>query len=261
MSGFQHLPKVELDRFSPTHNSKTPFRYQRPTQRKSVQSTPAANAETSRSMAAHTGGDASRSRAFSDSAKSERRSVSDEDRKMSVLLIKMGVCAALALGIFAISLADTPAADQITDNVKSVMNYSIDIDEMFGKLKYVDNASPGSNTASSRFTEPVAAKISLAFGLAGYGITYGETTGRHIVASADGRVSSSGYREEAGYYVFIDHGAGIETRYYGLQESFAILDEEVEKGQRIGTGGEALMFEVWQNGKAVNPATYFSTAL
>jgi murein DD-endopeptidase MepM/ murein hydrolase activator NlpD len=261
MSGFQHLPKVELDRFGPTRNSKAPSRHHRLIQRNPARSAPAVDAGAYSGMAAHTAGNESRNRIRPDSAKTERRPISEEDRKMSVLLIKMGVCAALALGIFAISLSDTPAADQITDSVQSVMNYSIDIDETFGKLKYVNSTAPGANGESNRFTEPVAANITLAFGLAGYGITYGDTTGRHIVASAAGHISSSGYREESGHFVFIDHGAGIETRYYGLQESFAILDEEVEKGQRIGTGGEALIFEVWQNGKAINPASYFSAEL
>jgi len=84
---------------------------------------------------------------------------------------------------------------------------------------------------------------------------YAADTGRVAVAGQSGR----GY----GNQVTIDHGGGKKTLYAHLSKIFVRAGDSVKKGQTIGmigcTGwctGSHLHFEVFINGKKVNPLSY-----
>lgn len=81
-----------------------------------------------------------------------------------------------------------------------------------------------------------------------------------ILAAASGTVTIAGWVSGYGNYTKIDHGNGIETA-YGHQSSILVtVGQKVTKGQLIGkvgsTGnstGPHLHFEVYQNGKTIDP--------
>jgi murein DD-endopeptidase MepM/ murein hydrolase activator NlpD len=87
--------------------------------------------------------------------------------------------------------------------------------------------------------------------------------GSDIMATANGKVSFTGYRSIYGNLVIIDHGYGYET-YYAHLSGFAVTaGEEIERGQVIGymgasgrTTGTHLHYEVHHNGAPVNPYNY-----
>lgn len=95
------------------------------------------------------------------------------------------------------------------------------------------------------------------------GIDIAGTHGTPVYATADGRVSSIGYRGGFGNMVIIFHGYGFET-YYAHLSGFAVSGGQwVKRGQVIGymgrTGkvtGTHLHYEVHVNGVPVNPLNY-----
>ncbi len=93
----------------------------------------------------------------------------------------------------------------------------------------------------------------------------GNSTGATIVAASGGTVVSASYHSSWGYNVLIDHGNGLSTRYaHMLPGSFKVSSgQRVSAGQPIGNIGSSgnvtgphLHFEVYVNGRRVNPMGY-----
>lgn len=118
---------------------------------------------------------------------------------------------------------------------------------------------------------PVAnARMSSGFGMRfhpvlGYnrmhqGIDFAARAGTPILASASGTVVFAGWGGGYGNVVVLDHGKGVRTRYAHMQSIGVRNGQRVDQGQSIGkvgsTGlstGPHLHYEVWQNGKPVDP--------
>ncbi len=84
-----------------------------------------------------------------------------------------------------------------------------------------------------------------------------------VWATADGRVTFTGYRGSLGNLVIIDHGYGFETWYAHLAGFAVSSGEAVERGQVVGymgasgrTTGTHLHYEVHVDGVPVNPYHY-----
>ncbi|HZP65300.1 MAG TPA: M23 family metallopeptidase [Rudaea sp.] len=95
------------------------------------------------------------------------------------------------------------------------------------------------------------------------GIDFDAAPGTEIKAVAEGVVTWNGERPGYGNVVEIDHGNGYMTRYAHNQKNLVGVGERVHAGQviaRVGSTGRATgphcHFEVWLNGRAVNPLTY-----
>ncbi len=95
------------------------------------------------------------------------------------------------------------------------------------------------------------------------GIDIGSPMGAKIVASNEGKITTSAYNSSYGNYVIINHGGGYMTVYAHLSKRLVSVGQYVAKGQTIGlcgsTGhstGPHLHFEIRVNGTAVNPQKY-----
>ncbi|MFQ7354830.1 MAG: murein hydrolase activator EnvC family protein [Coprococcus phoceensis] len=96
------------------------------------------------------------------------------------------------------------------------------------------------------------------------GHDYAAAPGTPIYAAATGKVTTAGYSNSAGYWVVINHGNGLVTKYMHMwQMPYVSTGQTVEKGQNIGgvgtTGqstGNHLHFQVELNGVPVNPSNY-----
>ena len=130
------------------------------------------------------------------------------------------------------------------------------------------------------FTWPLAndhtIDLSMPYGKRVHPIT-GETTfhtgidipaaeGTEIGAAADGAVVETGFDQENGFFIVLDHGNGLTTRYYHCKQICIGEEEEVKAGDTIAlvgkTGmatGSFLHFEVRQDGVAQNPIAYFNS--
>jgi rare lipoprotein A len=96
-----------------------------------------------------------------------------------------------------------------------------------------------------------------------YGIDIDGVTGDPIYAAASGQVVYSGWNRGNGNYVVIDHEGGLITVYKQLSWRDVTAGQEVNQGQVIGLMGSSgvstgshLHYEIWQDGRRVNPLTY-----
>lgn len=119
---------------------------------------------------------------------------------------------------------------------------------------------------------PVPGPVSSGFGMRrhpilGYrrmhsGMDFRAGYGTPIVAVADARVVSAGRAGGCGNAVRLDHGGGLATRYCHMSRMAVRAGQGVRRGQVIGyvgsTGlstGPHLHYEMYRNGRAVNPAS------
>jgi murein DD-endopeptidase MepM/ murein hydrolase activator NlpD len=94
------------------------------------------------------------------------------------------------------------------------------------------------------------------------GVDLGAAWGTPVVAAADGRVVSAGWRGGYGRAVQIAHGNGLDTLYGHMSRFVAYAGETVRRGEVIGYVGSSglstgphLHFEVTKDGRPVNPLT------
>lgn len=85
-----------------------------------------------------------------------------------------------------------------------------------------------------------------------------------IFAAADGKVIAVKYHFSLGHYIKISHGYGHVTVYGHLEKTLVKYGQKVKKGEKIalmGTTGlsnvDHLHYEIYKNGKEVNPFKYF----
>lgn len=84
-----------------------------------------------------------------------------------------------------------------------------------------------------------------------------------IYAPSEGKVLQSQWRNGYGYYIKIQHDHGVCTAYGHLKRCLVYKGQNVISGQPIGKSGNTglstgphLHFELWVNGKTVNPLQY-----
>lgn len=87
--------------------------------------------------------------------------------------------------------------------------------------------------------------------------------GSQIMAPAAGIVTAVKWEDGYGNFVTIDHGYGVVTRFAHCSKIVVVRGQRVKRGQVIalvGSTGEStgphVHYEVWVNGKAVNPKTF-----
>ncbi len=95
------------------------------------------------------------------------------------------------------------------------------------------------------------------------GIDISVPKGTPIRATADGVVSFSGWSPGNGNLVVIEHGMGYSTLYAHNSENKVAVGNRLKRGAIVSlagatgyTTGSHLHYEVWVNGKAVNPRDY-----
>nr|WP_246372736.1 M23 family metallopeptidase [Lysobacter spongiae] len=97
------------------------------------------------------------------------------------------------------------------------------------------------------------------------GLDFDANTGDAVFAVADGVVSYSGLRSGYGKVVEVDHGNGYVTRYAHNSRLTRKVGELVRAGQEIAKAGSTgrstgahVHFEVWENGRVVNPRNFLN---
>lgn len=95
------------------------------------------------------------------------------------------------------------------------------------------------------------------------GIDFSANTGDPVLAVADGVVSFSGDRSGYGGTVEIDHGNGLTTRYAHNSRMVRRVGELVRAGEEIAKAGSTgrstgphVHFEVWQDGRVIDPRRF-----
>ncbi len=95
------------------------------------------------------------------------------------------------------------------------------------------------------------------------GIDVTAPMGAEIEAPAAGVVTEVKWEEGYGNMITLDHGYGLVTRYAHCSKVLVARGSRVKRGQKIALVGKTgistgphLHYEVWVNGKPVNPAKY-----
>jgi peptidase M23-like protein len=95
------------------------------------------------------------------------------------------------------------------------------------------------------------------------GMDVAAPTGSVIEAAAAGVVTDVRWEDGYGNLVAIDHGYGVVTRYAHCSRILVVRGQRVKRGQKIalvGSTGEStgphVHYEVWLNGKPVDPKTF-----
>jgi murein DD-endopeptidase MepM/ murein hydrolase activator NlpD len=95
------------------------------------------------------------------------------------------------------------------------------------------------------------------------GVDFAGRQGAEVIAVASGVVTWSGDRSGYGKMVEINHSDGFVTRYAHNEKNIAKLGAIVKKGELIATMGSSgrstgphVHFEVYKNGRTVDPASY-----
>ncbi len=100
-----------------------------------------------------------------------------------------------------------------------------------------------------------------------YGLDIAAEIGTPVKSAADGIVMFSGWTNDAGHVLVIQHEYGYVTIYKHNQRNLVQSLEKVTKGQVIAlvgntgeiTSGSHLHFEIWKNGLPLDPQQYIST--
>ena len=96
------------------------------------------------------------------------------------------------------------------------------------------------------------------------GIDIVNIEGTPIFATADGQVVFSGFSNDFGNSIILDHQNGYLSHYYHNQENFFKRGDSVKAGDVIAklgnTGmstGPHLHFEIWKDGNSIDPIIFF----
>ena len=96
------------------------------------------------------------------------------------------------------------------------------------------------------------------------GIDIVNIEGTPIFATADGQVVFSGFSNDFGNSIILDHQNGYLSHYYHNQENFFKRGDSVKAGDVIAklgnTGmstGPHLHFEIWKDGNSIDPINFF----
>ena len=125
---------------------------------------------------------------------------------------------------------------------------------------------------------PVLGEISSGFGFRKHpvsgavashtGVDIRTPMGSAVNATASGIVSFSGWTNGSGYIVVLEHGHGFSTAYAHNKENLVNVGQKVKKGERIALSGSSgvstgphVHYEVWQDDKQVNPASFLKEEL
>jgi murein DD-endopeptidase MepM/ murein hydrolase activator NlpD len=99
------------------------------------------------------------------------------------------------------------------------------------------------------------------------GIDFHAAIGDPVLAVADGVVSYAGTRSGYGNVVEIDHGNGYVTRYAHNSRLLVQVGDLVRSGQQVARAGSTgrstgahVHFEVWADGRVVNPSKFLGQA-
>ncbi len=97
------------------------------------------------------------------------------------------------------------------------------------------------------------------------GIDFSAGTGTPVITTADGVIKSAGWRKGYGKCIVIQHKSGYKTLYGHLSKINVKKGQKVKSGDLIGkvgsTGrstGPHLHYEVYKDGKRINPKSYLT---
>lgn len=187
----------------------------------------------------------------------------DVDIGYKRLLVKTGICAAIAIAILVISAVTTPGTQQQpVEPVNDTVSKEFDIDDDIGRLKFVENLDDDVESVMSVLPGSVAVypsdgDVVTAFGQSGAKGVRFSSVGTTAYSIAKATVTATGEIDGQGYVkLLLDSG---ETALYYNVEPVVMVDDIVMPGQTIGSvTGDYLYVEMKNGDEYVDPIAYIS---
>lgn len=126
-------------------------------------------------------------------------------------------------------------------------------------------ATPKGYPVNGRISSPYGKRVHPRSGRRDFhsGIDLSANPGAKVRATAEGIVSFSGWSGGSGNLVVLEHGHGFSTVYAHNRANLVKVGQKVERNEVIGyvgsTGnstGPHVHYEIWKNGKHINPYKY-----
>lgn len=195
-----------------------------------------------------------------------RKQVKKSEGKVHVsgqLLVKIGICAVACALILSMKALEIPGTEQMVSGVRTAINEESNLDEMLGKLEFVDLPDTLEVfSADGKLAVPVNAPNVSVEPVQKYAI-WQNAPGAEVVASAAGEVRAIGEDSMLGQYVRLMHPGDLETIYYGLETINVEEGQPIKKRDTLGTLGEdgMLHLSVLLAGEPQSPDTYLDLVL
>jgi hypothetical protein len=188
----------------------------------------------------------------------------DADPAYRKLLIKTGICAAVAIALLVVSTAETPGSSGITDTLNQVVTHEFDIDKDIGRLKFVQTLDEVEAVFSEQpgmpsVVYPASGDIVTEFGKAGAKGVRIEASGS-VRCIARSTVTVVGEIGGAGYVVTaLDTGETVT--YYNIDPAVKVNDI-VEAGQMVGNMLDGCLYvEMKEGGEYIDPIAFIEQKL
>jgi len=140
-----------------------------------------------------------------------------------------------------------------------------EIREYLAKERDVYRATPQGQPVEGRLSSEFGMRLHPRYGGMKFhsGIDLNAPRGTPIHATADGIISFAGWSNGNGNIVVIEHGHGFSTVYAHNTKNQVQVGQTVKRGQEIATTGSTgvttgphVHYEIWKNGKCVNPLSF-----
>jgi len=134
-----------------------------------------------------------------------------------------------------------------------------------GQHQNILSSIPSVNPVNGWITSGFGKRVSPFTGEVGMhkGIDVAAPIGTPILAPADGVVIFTGAKEGFGNFIMIAHGYGVVSAYGHNAQNLVQLGQTIRRGEQVGTVGMSgrttgphLHYEVWVNGRVVNPQRF-----
>ncbi|MDD2573294.1 MAG: M23 family metallopeptidase [Bacillota bacterium] len=192
-------------------------------------------------------------------------------------LRNLTICIAVVIIILLLKKMDFFYAHKATSGIKSIITREYNLKERVVSLKdtipVIRNSIMrvlGTGDSLGPMTMPVQGEITSGYGIRTHpvfkveskheGIDIAASAGEPVKAALSGVVVEAGPHPEFGNVVVIEHSTDLKTLYGHLDQIRVEESQEVSRGDTIGTIGSTglstgahLHFEVWKNGRPVDP--------
>ena len=192
--------------------------------------------------------------------RSSRKAAQKQPFDATSMLIKCGICAAACALVLLLKWIGTPATDKALQTVNEAVNEDSELDEMLGKLQFVE--LPGILevfSSSGKLQLPInASQAQSAQDDTLLALT--SESEQYVIACMDGSVKETGLDQELGSYVRIASTDDMDLYFYGLSGVSVEVGQPLLESDYVGSikAGDTLYVSLFVKGKPENPAGYFS---
>ena len=176
------------------------------------------------------------------------------------MFLKLGICAGACALVLVLKWVDSLLTNQAVQSVDAAMNDEVDLDEMLGKLQFVE--LPGILSvfqAETQMEAPVHADSSYLIDDGRMAVFEGRS-GADIICSAPGTVDQIAADSVLGQYVSVIQENELTVFYYGFAEVLVEKGQPVKKLDTLGTlqPDGILCLSIYENGRPQDPSEYLN---